>query len=347
MQIIIAGGAGFIGSHLCAALLDAGHTAIILDNFVTGHPRNIAHLSKHPRFRLIEHDIVQPLPAHLPTADAIFHLASPASPADFSRIPLAIQLTNSFGTYHLLEHARRTGARLLFTSTSEAYGDPEVHPQVETYFGNVNPVGPRACYDEGKRFGEALVMTYVREAGVDGRLVRIFNTYGPHMNPQDGRVPPNFISQALTGRPITIYGDGRQTRAFCYVEDLVAGLRAVMDAPREVASGRVYNVGNADERTILEFAQIVKAVTGSAVPVEHRPALVEDPARRCPDLTRIRTEIGWEPQVSLDEGLRRTVAWFRTVVPGALPAESRAPHRAFSAGGRVSSAPSPAADPIY
>lgn len=330
MQIIVAGGAGFIGSHLCTALLADGHTVLILDNFVTGNRRNIAAFAEHPHLRLIEHDIVQPLPSDLPAADVIYHLASPASPADFSRIPLQIQLTNSIGTYHLLEHARRTGARLLFTSTSEAYGDPEVHPQVETYFGNVNPVGPRACYDEGKRFGEALVMTYVREYGVDGRLVRIFNTYGPHMNPQDGRVPPNFISQALTGRPITIYGDGTQTRAFCYVDDMVAGLRAVMDAPREVASGRVYNVGNADERTILDFARIVKAVTGSDVAVEHRPALVEDPARRCPDLTRIRTEIGWEPRVPLEEGLRRTVAWFRTVVPGvsAAPDSRDAPHPA-------------------
>ncbi len=320
MNIIVAGGAGFIGSHLCTALLNDGHTVLVLDNFVTGNARNIAHLKDHPRFRLIEHDIIQPLPADLPAAEAIFHLASPASPADFARIPLAIQLTNSVGTYHLLEYAKQCGARLLFTSTSEAYGDPDVHPQVETYFGNVNSVGPRACYDEGKRFGEALIMTYVREYGVDGRLVRIFNTYGPHMNPADGRVPPNFISQALTGRPITIYGDGTQTRSFCYVDDMVAGLRAVMDAPREVASGRVYNVGNPDERTILAFAEVVRTVTGSPVPVEHRPALVEDPARRCPDTTRIRTEIGWEPKVGLEEGLRRTVAWFRTVVPGARPA---------------------------
>jgi UDP-glucuronate decarboxylase len=317
MQIIVAGGAGFIGSHLCAALLADGHTVIALDNYVTGNPRNIAHLLGHPRFQVIEHDIIQPLPAALPTAGAIFHLASPASPADFSRIPLQIQLTNSTGTYHLLEHARRTGARLLFTSTSEAYGDPEVHPQVETYFGNVNSVGPRACYDEGKRFGESLVMTYVREYGVDGRLVRIFNTYGPHMNPLDGRVPPNFISQALTGRPITIYGDGQQTRSFCYVEDLVAGLRAVMDAPRERVCGQVCNVGNPDERTILEFAHLVRTLSGSTAPIEHRPALVEDPARRCPDITRIRTQTGWEPRVSLEEGLQRTIAWFRTVVPGA------------------------------
>jgi nucleoside-diphosphate-sugar epimerase len=327
LQIIVAGGAGFIGSHLCAALLADGHTVTALDNFVTGNSRNIAALSDHPRFRLIEHDIIQPLPPDLPLVEAIYHLASPASPADFSRIPLQIQLTNSVGTYHLLELARQRGARLLFTSTSEAYGDPEVHPQVETYFGNVNSVGPRACYDEGKRFGEALVMTYVREYDVDGRLVRIFNTYGPHMNPQDGRVPPNFISQSLTGRPITIYGAGQQTRAFCYVEDMVAALRAVMDGPRAVACGRVYNVGNPDERTVLEFAHLVKTLTGSPAPIEHRPALVEDPARRCPDITRIRTELGWEPHIDLNEGLRRTIAWFRTVVPGVIvPFE--APHEA-------------------
>ena len=320
MHVIVAGGAGFIGSHLAAALVADGHTVTAIDNYVTGNRRNIARLLGHARFQLIEHNITEPLPPDLPTAEAIFHLASPASPADFSRIPVQILLTNSIGTHHLLEHARRTGARLLFTSTSEAYGDPEVHPQVETYFGNVNPVGPRACYDEAKRFGEALVMTYVREHGVDGRLVRIFNTYGPHMNPQDGRVPPNFISQALTGRPITVYGDGRQTRSFCYVADLVAGLRAVMDAPPAVACGRVYNVGNPDERTILEFAHLVKQLTASTAAIEHRPALAEDPARRCPNINRIQTEIGWTPRVSLEEGLRQTIAWFRTVVPGVAAA---------------------------
>jgi nucleoside-diphosphate-sugar epimerase len=320
VQTIVTGGAGFIGSHLCARLLEEGHTVTVLDNYITGNPRNVAHLLHHPRFRVIEHDIIQPLPPDLPAADYIFHLASPASPVDFSRIPLQIALTNSTGTYHMLEHARRTGGRLLFTSTSEAYGDPEIHPQREDYFGNVNSVGPRACYDEGKRFGEALVMTYVREYGVDGRLVRIFNTYGPHMNPTDGRVPPNFISQALTRQPITIHGDGSQTRAFCYVDVMVAGLCAVMFAPPEVARGRVYNVGNPDERTVLDFAQTVMALAGSTAPPQYHPARVEDPSRRCPDITRIRTELGWEPRVSLEEGLRRTLAWFRTVVPGAYPA---------------------------
>jgi nucleoside-diphosphate-sugar epimerase len=314
VQTIVTGGAGFIGSHLCAKLLREGHTVTVLDNYITGNPRNVAHLLNHPRFRLIEHDIIQPLPPDLPAAEYIFHLASPASPADFTRIPLQIALTNSTGTYHMLEHARRTGGRILFTSTSEAYGDPEIHPQVEEYFGNVNSVGPRACYDEGKRFGEALLLTYVREYGVDGRLVRIFNTYGPHMNPQDGRVVPNFLSQVITGQPITIYGDGKQTRSFCYVEDMVRGLRAVMDAPRSVACGRVYNVGNPDERYIIDFAHIIRELAGAQVPIEHRPALAEDPSRRCPDITRIRTEIGWEPQVPLADGLARTLAWFRTAL---------------------------------
>ena len=320
MQIIVAGGAGFIGSHLAARLLAEGHQVTILDNFITGNPRNIAPIAGHPALRVVEHDIVAPLPVDLPAPDQIYHLASPAAPADFNRIPLEIQLTNSIGTHRLLELAKLHHARLLFTSTSEAYGDPEIHPQVETYFGNVNPVGPRACYDEGKRFGESLVMTYARSYGVDGRVVRIFNTYGSHMNPQDGRVPPNFISQALTGRPLTIYGNGRQTRSFCYVADMVEGLMAVMRGPRDIACGRVYNVGNPDERTIIEFARIVKALTGSPSPIEYRPALTEDPARRCPDITRIRTELGWTPRVGLEEGLSRTITWFRTVVPGAMPA---------------------------
>ncbi|HUS14224.1 MAG TPA: UDP-glucuronic acid decarboxylase family protein [Chloroflexia bacterium] len=325
MHIVVTGGAGFIGSHLCAALLAADHTVTILDNYVTGNPRNIAGLRDNPRLQVVEHDVSRPLPPGLPAPDQIYHLASPASPADFSRIPLQIMQTNSFGTYHLLEWAARTGARLLFTSTSEAYGDPLVHPQVETYWGNVNSVGPRACYDESKRFGEALIMTYVREQDLDGRLVRIFNTYGPHMNPQDGRVVPNFVSQALTGEPLTIYGDGKQTRSFCYVDDMVRGLRAVMDAPREVACGRVYNVGNPDERYIIEFAQLIQKLTGTSAPIAHRPAVSEDPARRCPDITRIRTEIGWEPRVGLDEGLARTIAWFRTVVePQAVGSEERA-----------------------
>jgi UDP-glucuronate decarboxylase len=322
LRIIVAGGAGFIGSHLTAALLADGHDVLILDNYLTGNPRNIAALRDNPRLRVIEHDISRPLPPDLPEADQVYHLASPASPADFARIPLEILATNTYGTQNLLEWATRHNARILFTSTSEAYGDPLVHPQVETYFGNVNPVGPRACYDESKRLGETLVTTYVREKDIDGRLVRIFNTYGPHMNPRDGRVVPNFISQALTGCPLTVYGDGKQTRAFCYVEDMVRALRAVMDAPREVACGRVYNVGNPDERYIIDFARIIRDLAGADVPIEFRPALTEDPTRRCPDITRIRTEIGWEPRVSLADGLERTLAWFRTVV---TPGDATAP----------------------
>ncbi len=316
MHIIVAGGAGFIGSHLTAALLVAGHHVTILDNYVTGNARNIAALRANPALTVIEHDISRPLPA-LPAAEQLYHLASPASPADFSRIPLQIMQTNSAGTWNLLEWAATHGARLLYTSTSEAYGDPLVHPQTEDYWGNVNPIGPRACYDESKRFGEALLTTYVRERGMDARLVRIFNTYGPHMNPHDGRVVPNFLSQAITGQPMTIYGDGRQTRSFCYVEDMVRGLRSVMDAPHSVACGRVYNVGNPDERYIVDFAHLIRDLTGAQVPIEHRPALAEDPAQRCPDITRIRTEIGWEPRIGLDEGLARTLSWFRSVL---LPA---------------------------
>jgi nucleoside-diphosphate-sugar epimerase len=314
LRIIVAGGAGFIGSHLCAALLADGHDVTIIDNYVTGNPRNIAHLCENPRLRLIEHDITRPLPSGLPAADQVYHLASPASPADFSRIPLEIMLTNSQGTLNLLTFAAAHNARLLYTSTSEAYGDPLVHPQTEDYWGNVNPVGPRACYDESKRFGEALLMTFVRERGLDGRLVRIFNTYGPHMNPKDGRVVPNLVSQALTGQPLTVYGEGKQTRSFCYVDDMVGALRAVMDAPKAVAAGRVYNVGNPDERFIIDFARIIKELTGAASPIEFRPAVAEDPARRCPNISRIRTEIGWEPRIPLPEGLARTIAWFRTVL---------------------------------
>jgi nucleoside-diphosphate-sugar epimerase len=316
LQITVAGGAGFIGSHLCAALLADGHDVTILDNYVTGNPRNLASIRDNPRLRVVEHDVALPLPGDLPAPAQIYDLASPASPADFSRIPLEIMRTNSAGAWNLLDWAERHGARLLFTSTSEADGDPLVHPQVETYWGNVNPVGPRACYDESKRFAEALVMTYVRERGVDGRLVRIFNTYGPHMNPADGRVVPNFLSQAILGRPLTVYGDGKQTRSFCYVADMVRGLRAVMDAPRDVACGRVYNVGNPDERYIIDFARLIHDLAGATAPIEHLPPMAEDPARRCPDITRIRTEIGWEPQVGLTEGLERTLAWFREALQG-------------------------------
>jgi nucleoside-diphosphate-sugar epimerase len=317
LHIVVTGGAGFIGSHLCDALLGQGHSVIALDNFLTGSRDNIAHLLENPSFRLVAHDIVRPLDAEqmasLGKVDAVFHLASPASPADFSRIPLEIAVINSQGTHNVLELARRSNAKYLITSTSEAYGDPDVHPQREDYRGNVSTTGPRACYDEGKRFGEAITSVYVTEYGLDGRIVRIFNTYGPRMNPQDGRSVPNFITQSLLGKPLTIYGDGSQTRSYCYVSDMVAGLIAVMFAPPETR-GTVFNVGNPDERTIKAFAEIIRDLCGSRSQIEYLPALQDDPARRCPDITRVSSTLGWGPIVGLEKGLRDTIAWFRTVV---------------------------------
>lgn len=312
MHIIVTGGAGFIGSHLCEALLAQGHEVIAIDNFLTGNPANIAHINS-PSFRLIIHDVTEPFDGlDLPSeVDAVFHLASPASPADFTRLPVEIAIINSRGTHNVLELSRRYGAKYLVTSTSEAYGDPLVHPQREDYFGNVNSVGPRACYDEGKRFTEALTSIYVNEYGLDGRIVRIFNTYGPRMNPHDGRSVPNFISQSLRNEPLTIYGDGTQTRSYCYVSDMVAGLIAVMFGPPETR-GLVFNVGNPDERGIEVFALIIRDLCGSNAPIRHMPALQDDPSRRCPDITRVRTMIGWEPKVGLEEGLRLTIPWFRT-----------------------------------
>ena len=244
----------------------------------------------------------------------MFHLASPASPADFSRMPLQIAIINSQGTHNVLELAHRRGARFLITSTSEAYGDPLEHPQTEDYRGNVSTTGPRACYDEGKRFGEAITSVYVNEYGLDGRIVRIFNTYGPRMNPEDGRSVPNFISQSLRGRPLTVYGEGKQTRSYCYVSDMVAGLMAVMFAPAEKAKGIIFNVGNPDEREILAFAEIIRDLCGSKSEIEYRPALQDDPARRCPDITRIKGTLGWEPKVGLEEGLGKTIEWFRGAI---------------------------------
>ena len=319
MHIVVTGGAGFIGSHLCEALLAGGHQVTAVDNFLTGNRANVQHLLRHPAFRLIEHDIVQPL--HPPAlmgegtgpVDAVFHLASPASPADFSRMPLEIAIINSQGTHNVLEWARHYNARFLLASTSEAYGDPLVHPQPEEYRGNVNTTGPRACYDEGKRFAEALTSVYVREFGLDARIVRIFNTYGPRMNPDDGRSVPNFITQALRGEPLTVYGDGSQTRSYCYIDDMVSGLMAVMFAPPDTR-GMVFNVGNPDERRILEFAHIIRELCGSSSEIKFCPALQDDPARRCPDITRISNMLGWQPRVPLREGLIRTINWFKTIV---------------------------------
>jgi nucleoside-diphosphate-sugar epimerase len=307
MQILVTGGAGFIGSHLCDRLLAAGHRVTAADNFLTGRPANLAHLAGEPNFRLIEQDVSRLQPDE--SYAAIFHLASPASPVGYGKRPIETLLVNSQGTYHLLELARRHGARFLLASTSEVYGDPTEHPQREDYWGNVNPVGPRSCYDEGKRFAEALTINYVWEYGLDARVVRIFNTYGPRSDPEDGRIVPNFVSQAVTGRPITVFGDGQQTRSYCYVSDLVRGLEMVMFAPD--LAGEVFNLGNPAEVPALEFAHLIRKLAGSDSPIVHEPARPEEIARRRPEITKATARLGWAPQVPLEDGLRATIAWFR------------------------------------
>jgi UDP-glucuronate decarboxylase len=312
VRILVAGGAGFIGSHLTDALLAQGHEVVVWDNLITGNMANLAHLGEHPRFSFLRQDIVDDL-ADPGAIDQIYHLASPASPEGYRGHPIETHLTNSMGTYHLLELARARGARLLLASTSEAYGDPQEHPQQETYRGYVNPVGPRSCYDESKRFAESLTMEYHRTYGQDIRIVRIFNTYGPRMDITDGRVIPNLLSQALTGEPLTLYDGGERTRAFCYVSDLVRGLLAVMEGER--AKGEVINLGNPDERTIRSLAEAILAATDRDLPFVERPTAVgDDPGRRCPDITKARTLVGWEPTIPLDEGLRLTIPFFEHVL---------------------------------
>jgi nucleoside-diphosphate-sugar epimerase len=311
MNILVTGGAGFIASHLCDALLEAGHAVVSLDNFLTGSADNVAHLRDHPRFTLVEHDVSQPYDGPgAENVEAIFHMASPASPVGYRTYSIETLLVNSAGTIHMLRLATERRARFLLASTSEVYGDPLVHPQTEEYWGNVNPIGLRACYDEAKRFAEAATMEWTRKFDVDARIVRIFNTYGPRNQLDDGRVVPNFITQALKGEPITIYGDGSQTRSFTYVSDLVDGLvRATLT---ENTRAEVFNLGNPGEFTILEFAREVLEATGSRSGLEYRPLLfTDDPARRRPDITRAKARLGWEPRVPLREGLRRTVPWYR------------------------------------
>jgi nucleoside-diphosphate-sugar epimerase len=307
VKVIVTGGAGFIGSHLCARLLADGHQVTCVDNLITGKTDNIAALHQQPNFDYRQQDVIQPFDAQ---AEAIFHLASPASPPGYLKNPVETALVNSVGTYNMLELARRNNASFLFASTSEAYGDPHVHPQDEEYWGNVNPNGVRSCYDESKRFGESMTMTFVRQFNLDARIIRIFNSYGPHSDPRDGRIVPNFITQALLGETITVYGDGKQTRSLCFVSDLVEGIVRAMWQPN--TQGRVYNLGNPDERTVLEFAEHIKKLTRSNAPIEFRPFIsADDPQRRCPVITRARNELGWEPRVPLDEGLAITIQWFR------------------------------------
>lgn len=306
MRIIVAGAAGFIGSHLCDRLLAEGHSVVGLDNFLTGKPGNLAHLSRQPHFQFVEQDITAPF-SIAGAVDAVANLASPASPKDYLEHPIETLDVGSAGTRRLLEIARENGARFLQASTSECYGDPLVHPQVESYWGNVNPVGPRSCYDESKRFSEALTMAYHRKHGVRTNIARIFNTYGPRMKLDDGRVVPAFLDQALRGRPMTVFGDGSQTRSFCYVSDLVDGLFRLMFSDERYP----VNLGNPREMTILEFAGHIRRMTGAASEIVFEPLPEDDPKQRRPDIAKARALLGWAPKVPLEEGLRHTVEYFR------------------------------------
>jgi dTDP-glucose 4,6-dehydratase len=310
-KAIITGGAGFLGSHLCEELLRRGRQVVAVDNLVTGRRENVAHLASHPGFTLIEHDICQPLAVAGEVA-LVMHLASPASPGDFPRLPFEIMLVNSAGTWNMLDLALDKGARFLLASTSEVYGDPLVHPQQEDYHGNVNPVGPRAVYDEGKRFAEALTMAYRRYRGLSVGVARIFNTYGPRMRPDDGRLIPTFIVQALAEEPLTVFGDGSQTRSPCYVDDMVEGLIALAESDQV---GPI-NLGNDQEMTVLETARLIIEMAGSRSAIVHRPIGQDDPRRRRPDIAKARQLLGWQPRVPVRDGLAQTIAYFRGLGSG-------------------------------
>ena len=314
--VLVAGGAGFIGSHLCKKLLTQEYKVICVDNLVTGSKDNLKNLREDKNFTFLEKDITHPLGQDI-NADYIFHLASPASPnkkspRSYINHPLETLLANSLGTYNLLELAKKTSAKFLYVSSSEVYGDPAVSPQKENYFGNVNPNGVRSVYDEGKRFGEAITMNYVREYGLNARIIRIFNTYGPMMQPDDGRVVSNFITQAISGQPLTVYGSGQQTRSFCFVDDMVDGLILAMFSDK--TKGEVLNLGNPDERKILEFASLIKKLTGSASEIVFEDLPTDDPKERKPDIAKAKELIGWQPKVSIEQGLEKTVQYFKSVI---------------------------------
>lgn len=306
VKYLVAGAAGFIGSHLCERLVADGHEVVGVDNFITGVRENLAGLDGHERFRLLEHDVIEPM-VWEDALDGIYNLASPASPKDYLEHPVETLRTGAEGTRNLLELALAKGARFLLASTSECYGDPLAHPQVETDWGNVNPVGPRSCYDESKRFAEAMTMAYHRRHGVRTNIARIFNTYGPRMKLDDGRIVPAFVDQALRGAPMTVYGDGSQTRSFCFVSDLVEGLVRLSRSEERYP----VNLGNPHEMTVLEFAQKIREVAGGSSAIEFHPLPEDDPRRRRPDIGKARRLLGWQPEVSLEEGLRRTVEHFR------------------------------------
>ena len=309
-RALVTGGAGFLGSHLCDRLLADGHEVISVDNYFTGRKRNIQHLMDHPRFEAIRHDVTQPL---LLEVDWVFNLACPASPVHYQVNAIKTIKTCVIGALNMLGLAKRTGARILQASTSEVYGDPEVHPQVESYWGKVNPVGTRSCYDEGKRCAEALFMDYHRSNDVDIRIARIFNTYGPRMAHDDGRVVSNFVCQALRGEPMTVFGDGNQTRSFCYVDDLVDGFIRLIQYEGDECH-QPHNLGNPGEFSMLELAEEVKRLVGKDATIVHKPLPADDPRQRKPDISRSKAHLGWEPGIKLAEGLERTVAYFRDVV---------------------------------
>jgi len=308
MRILITGGAGFLGSHLCERLLKEGHEVICLDNFFTGRKQNIAHLFANPGFEVLRHDVTDPFKVEV---DQIYNLACPASPPHYQHNPIKTIKTSVIGAIHSLGLAKRVGARVFQASTSEVYGDPMVHPQPESYWGNVNPIGIRSCYDEGKRCAETLFFDYHRQNGVDIRVVRIFNTYGPRMLPDDGRVVSNFIVQALKGEDLTIYGDGTQTRSFCYVDDLIEGFVRLMNQDEIVGP---VNMGNPGEFTMLELAEVVLKKVGGASKITHLPLPGDDPKQRQPDISLAKEKLGWEPKVPLDEGLNQTIDYFRKLL---------------------------------
>jgi dTDP-glucose 4,6-dehydratase len=308
MRVLVTGAAGFLGSHLCDRLLALGHRVVGMDNGLTGNPANLSHVKSHPQFQYVLHDVTNFIEVQGPL-DGVLHFASPASPVDYLQFPIQTLKVGALGTHKALGLAKAKGARFLLASTSEVYGDPLVHPQPESYWGNVNPVGPRGVYDEAKRFAEALTMAYHRYHHLDTRIVRIFNTYGPRMRPNDGRVVSNFIVQALKGEPLTVYGDGSQSRSFCYVDDLIDGIVRLF----ERGGSEPTNLGNPHEFTVRQLAELVLRLTESRSPVVQRPLPTDDPKVRQPDITRARATLGWEPSVPLEEGLQRTIAYFRGI----------------------------------
>ncbi len=306
-RILVTGGAGFVGSHLCERLLELRHEVVCLDNFFTAQRANVEHLLGNKRFELVRHDVVQPIVVEV---DEIYHLACPASPVHYQRNPVRTIRTAVQGTLNMLDLARDVHARILIASTSEVYGDPQIHPQTESYWGHVNPIGPRACYDEGKRCAETLTVSYAQQFGVQTRIARIFNTYGPRMHENDGRVVSNFVLQALRNEPITLYGDGNQTRSFCYVSDLVSGLIGLMAVPSD--PGPV-NLGNPRESTIRELAEIIVRLTRSTTSLVHKPLPIDDPMQRCPDISKAQNLFTWQPEVPLEIGLEKTIEYFSRI----------------------------------